>query len=157
MAMDAHGTRESHPSHASAAGTRSVAPACPTHLSGDPLNETEGALSISTRPYPSGLVVLRLAGELDLYTGLRLRTAVADVLRGPGAGVIADLSGLDYCDSTGMTEIITAHHRAAEAGSSFSVAALSPVMAQLFRVAGLDQLLTLHASVEEALDALAPD
>ncbi|MYW14691.1 anti-sigma factor antagonist, partial [Streptomyces sp. SID2955] len=50
--------------------------------------------------------------------------------------------------------IITAHHRAQAAGSSFSVAALSPAMVQLFRVAGLDQLFTLHPSVEEAVDAL---
>ncbi|MFF2200031.1 STAS domain-containing protein [Streptomyces sp. NPDC058145] len=118
------------------------------------MNETESALSISTRPCPSGPVVLRLAGELDHYTGPGLRTAMADVLRAPGTGVIADLSALEYCDSTGMTEIITAHHRAEAVGSSFWVAGLSPAMAQLFRVAGLDQLLTVHSSVEEALDAL---
>ncbi|WP_250399211.1 STAS domain-containing protein [Streptomyces cellostaticus] len=118
------------------------------------MNETEGALSISTRPSPSGPVVVCLAGELDHYTGPGLRTAMADVLRSPGAGVIADLSALDYCDSTGMTEIITAYHRTRAVGASFSVAGLSPAMAQLFRVAGLDQLLALYPSVEEAVDAL---
>ncbi|MFF3634817.1 STAS domain-containing protein [Streptomyces sp. NPDC002250] len=118
------------------------------------MNETEGALSISTRPCPSGPVVLRLAGELDHYTGPGLRTAMAELLSGPGADVIADLSALDYCDSTGMTEIITAHHRTEDKGSSFSVAGLSPALSQLFRVAGLDQLLAVYPSVEEALDAL---
>ncbi|GAA3118009.1 STAS domain-containing protein [Streptomyces rameus] len=118
------------------------------------MNETEGALAISAHPSRSGLVVLRLAGDLDHYTGPRLRQAVEDVLRAPGPGVIADLSELAYCDSTGMTMIITAYHRALAAGSSFSVAALSPAMVQLFRVAGLDQLFTLHASVQEAVDAL---
>ncbi|MFI9243830.1 STAS domain-containing protein [Streptomyces sp. NPDC053086] len=118
------------------------------------MNETEGVLGISAHPSRSGPVVLRLAGELDHYTGPSLRQAVEDVLRSPGAGVVADLSGLEYCDSTGMTVIITAYHRALAAGSSFSVAGLSPAMVQLFRVAGLDQLFTLHSSVQEAVDAL---
>lgn len=118
------------------------------------MNETEGALAISTQPGPAGLVVLRLSGELDHYTGPSLRQAVEDVLSGPGARIVADLSELHYCDSTGMTVIITAYHRARAAGSSFSVARLSPAMTQLFRVAGLDQILTPHSSVEAAVDAL---
>ncbi|GAB1338342.1 STAS domain-containing protein [Streptomyces sp. E-15] len=121
------------------------------------MNGTEGALAISTRPSPAGPVVLRLAGELDHCTGPRLRQAVEDALRGPGTGLVADLSELDYCDSTGMTVIITAYHRALAVGSSFSVGGLSPVMAQLFRVAGLDQILTLYPSVQDAVDALSGD
>ncbi|GGW20664.1 anti-sigma factor antagonist [Streptomyces capoamus] len=117
------------------------------------MNDAEGTLSISTHSSPTGLVVLRLAGELDHYTGPGFRQAVEDVLRGPGTGVVADLSALEYCDSTGITGIITAYRLAEAAGSSFAVAALSPAMTQLFRVAGLDQVLTLHPSVQEAVDA----
>ncbi|MEV7684985.1 STAS domain-containing protein [Streptomyces bungoensis] len=118
------------------------------------MNETDGALAISTHPSPAGPVVLRLAGELDHYTGPDLRQAVEDLLRTSGAGIVADLSGLDYCDSTGITVIITAYHRAEAMGSAFSVGGLSPAMSQLFRVAGLDQIFVLHPSVQEAVDAL---
>ncbi|MET8944696.1 STAS domain-containing protein [Streptomyces sp. NPDC004542] len=118
------------------------------------MNETEGTLAISTHTHPAGPVVLRLAGELDHYTGPSLRRAVEDVLRSPGTGIVADLSDLVYCDSTGMTVIITAYHRAQAAGSSFSVGGLSAVMTQLFRVAGLDQIFPMHSSVQDAVDAL---
>ncbi|MEU3518247.1 STAS domain-containing protein [Streptomyces sp. NPDC006654] len=118
------------------------------------MNDAEGALEIRTHPSPTGPVVVHLAGELDHYTGPRLRVAVEEVLRDPGAGIIADLSDLHYCDSTGMTMIITAYRRAQAVGSSFAVAGLSPAMDQLFRVAGLDQLFPLHASVQAAAEAL---
>ncbi|MFF9607732.1 STAS domain-containing protein [Streptomyces sp. NPDC014684] len=119
------------------------------------MNDTEGALAISIDPSPTGAVVIRLAGELDHYTGPGFRQAVEEALRGTGVGVVADLSALDYCDSTGMTAFVTAYSQAEAAGSSFSVAALSPAMIQLFRVAGLDQVITLHPSVQVAVDALS--
>ncbi|MEU5310881.1 STAS domain-containing protein [Streptomyces sp. NPDC021562] len=118
------------------------------------MNDAEGTLAISTHPTPAGPVVVHLAGELDHYTGPRFRLAVEEVLRDPGAGVIADLSDLHYCDSTGMTVIITACRRAQAVGSSFAVAGLSPAMDQLFRMAGIDQLFPLHASVQAASEAL---
>ncbi|MET8586722.1 STAS domain-containing protein [Streptomyces collinus] len=119
------------------------------------MNETEGTLTISAHPSPGGPVVLRLAGELDHHTGARLGHAVEDLLHRPGAGIVADLSGLYYCDSTGITTIITAHDRARATGSSFCVAAPSPAIVQLFRMTGLDQILTFHPSVEDAVDALS--
>ncbi|WP_030340840.1 MULTISPECIES: STAS domain-containing protein [unclassified Streptomyces] len=119
------------------------------------MHDTEGTLAISTHSSPDGLVVLRLTGELDHYTSPGFRRAVEDVLRDSGAAVVADLSALDYCDSSGMTAIITAYRLAQAAGTSFSVAALSEAMTQLFRVAGLDQVLTLHSSVQEAVDSFS--
>ncbi|MER6474143.1 STAS domain-containing protein [Streptomyces collinus] len=121
------------------------------------MNETEGTLAISAHPSPGGPVVLRLAGELDHHTGARLGRAVEDLLHSPGtgAGIVADLSRLHYCDSTGITTIITAHDRAQATGSSFCVAAPSPPIAQLFRMTGLDQLLPFHSSVEDAVAALS--
>ncbi|MDX2592977.1 STAS domain-containing protein [Streptomyces sp. WI03-4A] len=122
------------------------------------MNETEGTLAISAHPSPGGPVVLRLAGELDHHTGARLGRAVEDLLRSPGAGdagIVADLSRLHYCDSTGITTIITAHDRARATGSSFCVAAPSPAIGQLFRMTGLDQILTFHPSVEDAVEALS--
>ncbi|MEU4040107.1 STAS domain-containing protein [Streptomyces collinus] len=123
------------------------------------MNETEGTLAISAHPSPGGPggpVVLRLAGELDHHTGGRLGRAVEDLLRSPdaGTGIVADLSRLHYCDSTGITTIITAYDRAQATGSSFCVAAPSPAIAQLLRMTGLDQILTFHPSVEDAVDAL---
>lgn len=118
------------------------------------MNEAESTLAISTHACPSGPVVLRLAGELDYCTGPSLRQAVEEVLRGPGTGLVADLSELEYCDSTGMTVIITAYHRALATGRAFSVGGLSPALAQHFRVAGLDQIFPLHSDVQDAVEAL---
>ncbi|MEU0333887.1 STAS domain-containing protein [Streptomyces sp. NPDC006193] len=115
--------------------------------------EIEGALAITTQHDASGAVVLSVTGELDHYTGPALRQAVEEVLRTPGTGLIADLSGVQYCDSTGMTVIITTYHRAEAAGSPLVVAGLSPGLAELFRVAGLDQIFPLYPTVRDAVGA----
>ncbi|MFF5029829.1 STAS domain-containing protein [Streptomyces collinus] len=125
------------------------------------MNDTEGTLAISVHPSPAGPVVLRLAGELDHHTGARLGRAVEDLLHSPGPGpapgIVADLSRLYYCDSTGITTILTAHDRARATGSSFCVAAPSPALTQLFRMTGLDQVLPFHPSVQDAVEALSND
>ncbi|MFD7131560.1 STAS domain-containing protein [Streptomyces sp. NPDC059894] len=120
------------------------------------MTEAEGPLAVEITPQSdsAGPVVLRVTGDLDHYTGPGLRLAVDEVLRSPGTGVVADLSGLDYCDSTGLTEIIRAFHRAEAAGVTFSVAGLTPALDRLFRIAGLDELFPLHPAVQDAVDAL---
>ncbi len=116
------------------------------------MTEIEGTLAITRQTHPEGPVVLRVAGELDHYTAPGLTTAVDEVPFGPGTDVVLDLSGLEYCDSTGLTAIIGAYHRAENAGSSFSVAGLGPAMERIFQVVGLDQVFTLYGSVDEAVE-----
>ncbi|WP_320777962.1 STAS domain-containing protein [Streptomyces sp. CRN 30] len=118
------------------------------------MTDIEGTLAITRQHHPAGPVVLHVAGELDHYTAPSLTQAVGEVPFGPDTDFVFDLSGLEYCDSTGLTVIITAFQRAESAGSSFSVAGLGPAMDRVFRVVGLDQVFTLYASTEDAVDAL---
>ncbi|GAA2246293.1 anti-sigma factor antagonist [Streptomyces ruber] len=118
------------------------------------MTDIEGTLAITRQHHPAGPVVLSVAGELDHYTAPSLTQAVGEVPFGPDTDVVLDLSGMEYCDSTGLTVIITAYHRAESAGSSFAVAGLLPAMDRVFRVVGLDQVFTLFGSAEEAVEAL---
>lgn len=118
------------------------------------MTDIEGTLNITRQHHPAGPVVLHVAGELDHYTAPSLTQALDDLPFGPGTDVVFDLSGLEYCDSTGLTVIITAYHRAESAGSSFSVAGLGPAMDRVFRVVGLDQVFTFYGSVGEAVEAV---
>lgn len=118
------------------------------------MTDTKDILALTRQSHPAGPILLCVAGELDHYTGPRLSEAIDELPFGPGTDVVIDLSALEYCDSTGLSLLITAHHRAEAAGSSLSFAGPSPELARVFAIVGLDQVFTLHASVERAVEAL---
>jgi anti-anti-sigma factor len=63
--------------------------------------------------------VVALKGELDLHTQPLAEDAFAQVLTETAPhppGVIADLSELTFCDSTGLSALISARHRLAANG-----------------------------------------
>jgi anti-sigma B factor antagonist len=101
-----------------------------------------------------GVTVLCVAGELDHHTGPLLDRALGETAFSPGTGVILDVSGLEYCDSTGLTLIIKALHRAQAAGCAFSLAGPGNDLLRVLNITGLDGFLTVHADSAQAVDAL---
>ncbi|MBB0243178.1 anti-sigma factor antagonist, partial [Streptomyces alkaliphilus] len=112
------------------------------------MTEAGSTLTITRGTDPTGPIRLRLDGELDHHTVPRLNREFADLPLAPDTEVILDLSGLEYCDSTGLTALVGAHHRAGTAGSRLSLVGPKPHVARVFTVTGLDRFLTLHPAAE---------
>ncbi len=60
------------------------------------------------RRHEDGWAVLRVSGELDLVTSPALRQSVHDVVAAGGHSVVLDLSGVVFCDSSGVGVLIAA-------------------------------------------------
>ena len=74
-----------------------------------------GELTIDVREETDGAVSMQLAGELDLESTGRLRSALeAEIER--RRAVVVDLSGLEFLDSTGLRTMLEADRSAREAG-----------------------------------------
>lgn len=106
-------------------------------------------LSVSTSSQ-GGHAVVTASGELDLYTAPRLQTALAALLRDPVDRVVVDLSGVEFCDSTGMNVLLAAMKRVQENGGTFELAAPRPAVRRILQVTGLDTVFDIH----EAMPAL---
>lgn len=92
---------------------------------------------------PRAFVVV-LAGELDMATSPMLAEAVAEVLdRGPVETVVVELSELGFLDSSGMRALLQARNATAEHGARFAVRHPSGQVAQVLRIAALDQVLNV--------------
>jgi anti-sigma B factor antagonist len=113
------------------------------------------ALTVTRTPHPSGTTVLTVTGELDHHTASELTDTLRHTPFGPGSPVVIDLSELAYCDSTGITVFISAHNRANATDSRLLLTGLSPDLAHVFAIVGLDQVFTFRPTVEQALAALA--
>jgi anti-sigma B factor antagonist len=101
----------------------------------------------------AGTTVVAVSGELDLYTAPRLREELLVALSEPLAGLIVDLSGLAFMDSTGLGLLIGAHRRATASGAALRVVCDHPVIVRILHVSGLDQVLAVDPTLEAALEA----
>lgn len=101
-------------------------------------------LNISSRSRDDHVNVI-VSGEIDLYTAPRLHSELSAVIGGaPGKSrVTVDMSGVDFCDSTGMNVLLTSLRLANEREVGFELAAPRPAVKKILQVTGLDSVFTI--------------
>jgi anti-sigma B factor antagonist len=98
-----------------------------------------------------GAVVLRLAGELDLYNAEDVRAALAQALGSEPTRIVVDLSEVHFVDSTMLGVLIEARSKLGRA--DLLLAAPQLETRRTLQVSGLDRHLPVHETVDDALDA----
>jgi anti-sigma B factor antagonist len=99
-----------------------------------------------------GIPVIRISGELDLYTAARVRIA-ADLLLGRGhRHLIFDLDGTSFIDSSGIAALIAVKKRP-ETRDIGVVAGEGPARRLVTRLA-LQRFLCLHPTARDAREHL---
>ena len=89
--------------------------------------------STATLSTPAGdIVVLRVAGEVDLETFAVLDAALDEVLDRRPDHLIVDLTGLVLCSSRGLAAIAQTARAAAANGIRYSMSGASPPVARLW-------------------------
>ena len=90
-------------------------------------------------------VVVRVEGELDMASASEFEDAISRVTSAPH--VVIDLSACTFLDSTG-TRVITEAMRLAP---RVSVVATDPGVLRVLEITAVDTMVSVHASVENAL------
>ena len=100
-------------------------------------------LKVSTRSQGSR-TIMSLGGEIDLYTAPRLHGELVTLLSGDSpVQVIVDMSGVEFCDSTGMNVLLAAHRKAREQGGDLELASPRPAIKKILQVTGLESVFTV--------------
>ncbi|MFI7388127.1 STAS domain-containing protein [Streptomyces sp. NPDC049813] len=99
--------------------------------------------------------VLVLRGDLDLDSAVQLREAATTLFAGPELPrvVVVDCAQLSFCDSTGINCLVVIYQRLLAYGGLLRLTAVPGSVARTLRQTGLDQVITVHETVQEALDA----
>ena len=88
------------------------------------------------------------AGEIDLYTAPKLQADLAGIIDAtPAARVVIDMSGVEFCDSTGMNVLLSALRQVRERGGELELAAPRPAVMKILQVTGLDAVFTISPAV----------
>lgn len=106
-------------------------------------------LTVHVRRGPKGETVFEVAGDIDF--------AVVEDLRGrlmPASErgtVVLDLSGVTFCDSSGVRALVEADQSAREHGGTCRIAAPSDDVLRILSLTKTDQTLALFPDVAAAL------
>ena len=96
-----------------------------------------------------GSVVVRLAGELDLYNAEEIRSALADAIDRSPRRIVVDMSAVEFVDSTALGVLIEARSKVGQNGLALAAPQLET--RRTLQVSGLDRHLSVHDTVEDAL------
>jgi anti-sigma B factor antagonist len=97
----------------------------------------------------TGVVVPR--GDLDLSGAPRLREALTEALVAGCTRIVIDLRAVSFIDSTGLGVIVGIAKKAPGGLRSVTLVCADPRMLRLLAVTGIDRVLTVTATPDEAL------
>ena len=104
-----------------------------------------------TRP-----VVVTLPAEIDVANADSIGGQIAAAVASRPKAVIADMTATTFCDSLGVRVLVLAHHDAAAHGTELRLLLPCPGVMRIMEVLGVDAVLPIYQSLEEALAGRGP-
>jgi anti-sigma B factor antagonist len=105
---------------------------------------------VSTRDV-DGVLIVSVSGEVDTGSAVQLQEVVGDCVERAAERVVIDLTAVTFFGSTGLAVLAETAFRAAQRDLALRVVANHPTVARPIRVTGLDSVLVVCASLDEAL------
>jgi anti-sigma B factor antagonist len=96
------------------------------------------------------VVVVAAAGTVDTLTAPQLTEAIGVAAAQSPAAVIIDLSKVDFLASAGMSVLVAANEQVTP-HARFGVVADGPVTRRPMTLVGLDSVITLYRTLDDAL------
>lgn len=111
--------------------------------------------SVSGERLTDTMGIIRLTGEVDIYTAPEFKQTMLELLEGGAVSLVVDLSGVTFIDSTALGVLIGGVRRVRGAGGGMALVVTSRPVQRVLAITGLDRVFTMHETLQAALDALA--
>jgi anti-sigma B factor antagonist len=108
-------------------------------------------LELSCQTGANGYQIVSVTGELDIATAEQAYTYISEVIDGRPAPVTVDLSGLTFCDASGLGALARIARHARQKGRQLMLSSARPSLLKIMRITGLDRAFPeLHPSARVA-------
>ena len=105
------------------------------------------------------VLVLAPVGRIDYSNAAELeRQVTASLESGDGAraGMVFDFSGVTYTSSVGLRVLLVASKALRQRNARVAVAALQPLVAEIFAISRFESVVEIFPTVRDALRAISP-
>lgn len=114
---------------------------------------TMGGACVFATTWIGRVAVVKAEGTLDMLTVPHFAEALDAALESAPDALVADLSAVDFLSSAGMGALIAIHEKICGT-MQFGVVAVGRITRRPLELVGVDQVVSVHATVDEALSRL---
>jgi len=100
------------------------------------------------------IAVLAPAGRIDNETSPSFQAKLLDAVGNSDTAVLVDFSGVEYISSAGLRALMMASKKAKAAGTRLAVAALTPMVQEIFTISRFSLVVQVFETIAEATAAL---
>ena len=106
------------------------------------------ALSVRRK---DGYTIVSISGDIDIARAPALREQLLGLLQPGAIRLVVDLSGVTFCDASGLAVLVGVARRVGFLGGALCLAAPAPLVSTILRLTGLDSRFEIFAAVPEAI------
>lgn len=100
----------------------------------------------------NGWTILHVAGEIDMATAPQVRQHAVAMVADGRRHLVLDLTGVDFCDSTGLGVLVAIVKRVRTAGGDLRLVSDDRRFNELLVLTRLDRVFDVHPTVATACD-----
>ena len=119
----------------------------------------EARIDLSTQTFED-IVIVFPVGRIDHNSAEAFQTALlahVESIAGSGsAKMVLDLSGVDYMSSVGLRALMVAAKQSKKDNTTIVVAAMQPIMKEIFEISRFDFVFKTFNTVADALSEVSP-
>ncbi len=101
----------------------------------------------------NGMAVVTTPAEIDISNASQLRAALVTATHSAAKIVVVDMSGTEYCDSTGLNVLVRARKKAEQAGIQLRLVVQGNAVQRMLTVTGVSGLFPVYADLDQATGA----
>ena len=114
-----------------------------------------GSFYLSDHATEDGVCVIRVGGYIDFDVAPQLKRCIVRRLEEGSRLLVIDLTDTGFIDSTAIGVLVGVLKRLKEVGGFLAVACDNDNVRSIFEIVGLENVIPLHRSRDDALSALA--
>lgn len=97
-----------------------------------------------------GATIVSFKGDVDLQSSPEARKVLLEAVA-RGAGVLVDLSSVDYIDSSGVASLVESYQKARKQSQGYALVSVSEGALRVLELARLDKVFTVCESIPDGL------
>ena len=101
-----------------------------------------------------GVVLLKLNGEVDVYTAPKLKSRLVDLVDQGKFKIIVDLEEVDFMDSSGLGVLVGGLKRVRSHDGAIALICTQENILKIFRITGLVKVFPIFENREQAVQSV---